>query len=459
MRSDSSYDLLVIGGGSAGTTAAMTAADLGKKVIVVEKDKLGGTCTNVGCVPTKVLLHGADLIRAAMKAEAYGVNTERKDGFDLIKEHKNNMTKEMRDTGVAALERAGIELLSATARFNGHRAVLADGDLIESENVLIAAGATPLLPPIEGLDSVDFLNSTTALELDVLPKSIAIIGGAYIGLEFATFFNTLGVETTVIEAFDRLAPNEDDEISALLTKALKKQGMNIFINTLVKKVEATGGGVRINASSKGDALQIDAETILIATGRGADLSSLDLESSSVKYGHKGIEVDDHLQTSGAGIYAAGDVIASLQLEHVAVYEGWLAASNMFSPVKTDRDYRVIPRIMFSHPEVASVGMTEDEASAENSIEVLNQPYSAIPMAKINEDTTGLIKLIADRPSKKLLGAHIVGTDAGNLIHLAALAMNAGIPVDKIGATVAAYPSLSQGFFFACEDLGAKIGAG
>ena len=456
MRSDSSYDLLVIGGGSAGTTAAMTAADLGKKVIVVEKDKLGGTCTNVGCVPTKVFLHGANLIRAASEAKVFGVDSERKDGFHLIKEHKDIMTLKMRDAGVAALERAGIETLKATARFKDGRAIMADGDVIESRNVLIAAGARPLLPPIEGVDSVEFLTSTTALELDDLPESIAIIGGAYIGLEFATFFNTLGVKTTVIEAFDRLAPNEDAEISDLLTRSLKNQGMDIFVDTLVKRVENSSRGIKIHAATKNDTLEIEAEKILIATGRGVDLSSLGLESALVSYGRKGIEVDDHLQTSQEGIYAAGDVVASLQLEHVAVYEGWLAANNMFSSSKKEKDYRVIPRIMFSHPEVASVGMTEDEARVDNSIEVVSFSYAAIPMAQINEDVTGVIKLIADRGSKRLLGAHIIGTDAGNLIHLAALGMVAEMPVDKIGETVAAYPSLSQGFFFACDDLGAKI---
>ena len=456
MDSDSNCDLLVIGGGSAGTTAAMTAASLGKKVIIVEKGKLGGTCTNVGCVPTKVLLHGASIIRTAKTAEEYGVESKRKDGFNLIKEHKNNMTRKMRDSGKATLERAGIEILSATASFKDKRVVLADEFSIQSDNVLIAAGASPLFPPIEGLDSVEFLTSTTALELDVLPKSIVIIGGAYIGLEFATLFNTLGVKTTVIEAFDRLAPNEDKDISKLLTEALKNQGMDIFVNTMVEEVEESGEGVKVRAKTKSGMVEVSAEKMLVATGRGSELSSLGLESASINYGRKGIDVDDYLQTSTTGIYAAGDVVPSLQLEHVAVYEGGLAANNMFSSIKKETDYRVIPRIMFSHPEVASVGMTEDEAREAYSIEIMNYSYAAIPMAQINEDTTGLIKLIADRESKKLLGAHIIGTDAGNLIHLATLAMEAEIPVEIIGKTVAAYPSLSQGFFSACEDLGANI---
>jgi len=434
----------------------MTAANLGKKVIIIEKGKLGGTCTNVGCVPTKALLHGANLIRAAEDAEEFGVESKRKNGFNLIKEHQNNMTRRMRDSGKSALERAGIEILSATATFKGERVVLADDRMIEPENVLIAAGAAPLFPPIDGLDSVNYLTSTTALELEVLPKSIVIIGGAYIGLEFATFFNTLGVETTVIEAFDRLAPNEDREISDLLTKTLKKQGMEIFVDTMVKKVAETDEGVKVQANSKSGIVELDAEKMLVATGRGSDLSSLDLESASVSYDRKGIDVDNLLQTTSKSIYAAGDVVPSLQLEHVAVYEGWLAANNMFKTEKKEKDYRVIPRIMFSHPEVASVGLSEDEAKVSNSIEVVALPYAAIPMAQINEDTIGLIKLIADKGSKLLLGAHIIGTDAGNLIHLGALAMEAEIPVERIGETISAYPSLSQGFFSACEDLAAKI---
>lgn len=450
-------DLLVIGGGSAGSTAAMAAVGFGAKVILAEESSLGGTCTNVGCVPSKVWLHAADLIRSVGRAKAYGlIDKTAAPEFDLIQRTKTGIADSFRSNGTKVMEQAGIEIIHGRAAFVEPRLISIDGRMVEADRVLIATGSSPFVPPIDGLEQVPYLTSSDTLALPELPKSILIVGGSYIGLEIATFFNTIGVKTTVIEALDRIAPNEDKEVSEMLAKMMADQGIDIHTSTKVERVSKIDGGVSIEASQADQMISVSGEKMLIATGRKPALNELNLVAAGVTFGRKGIEVDRFLETAAAGIYAAGDVLPSLQLEHVGVYEGGLAVNNMFSDQREGADYRVIPRVMFTYPEVASVGETEEQAARARPVVAETIPYAALAMAKIDGEPQGLIKLVADAAGGQLVGAHIVGHDAGNLIHLASQAMSFNLPVDKVAASIAAYPTLAQGFFYAAEALTEKI---
>lgn len=457
---DFDYDFLIIGGGSAGATAAVAAINFNvPRVAVVEKGLLGGTCTNVGCVPSKSFLHAAELARNIKQTRAYNLISDSQPlNFGPIKRHKDNIVGAMRDAGTKAIERAGIQVINGSASFEGADSIAIDGQIIKAKHILLATGAAPAVPQIEGLGEVPYLTSTDALNEDKLPQSIIIVGGAYIGLEFASFFQALGVKTTVIEALPRLAPTEDEMVSAELEKALVKQDIEIAVKTKVSRVSEGGEGVNVFAEKDGSSLTFTGERILIATGRTPNLGSLNLEAAGVKYGRKGVEADEYLKTSAPSIYAAGDLLPppSLQLEHVAVYEGWLAANNIFSQPKKTADYRVIPRVMFSFPEVASVGETAEQAKAHANAVSITYPYAGIAMAQISEETGGLIRLVADADTGELLGAHIIGTEAGNLIHLAALAMRFHLPVTEIAGSVSAYPAMAQGFYYACEMLADKL---
>ncbi len=452
------FDLIIIGGGSGGATAAMGALSYGKKPLIIEKEFLGGTCTNVGCVPSKTYLHAADLVRNATEANNYGLFEKSPSGFNFesIKQHKERIINNMRQTGERVLKQSGIEVMKGTASLQDPHTVSVDGKSVSSENILIAAGTTPFIPPINGLENVDYLDSTSALAMEKLPESIIIVGGSYIGLEFATFYNTLGVKTTVVEVVDRLAKNEDEEIAHLLTESLIDQGIEVAVGAKINQVNKSENTVTLEAQHQGQSKAFSAEKILIATGRVPNYKQLNLDAVGVKYGRKGIEVNEYLQTNVGSIYAIGDIISSLQLEHVAVYEGGLVSKNMFYKDKEAVDYRVIPRVMFSYPEVASVGETEEQASSHARVVSASYPYAGIAMAQMAQRTQGLIKLVVDAKSGYLLGAHIVGASAGELIHLASTAMRFNISVADLAESISAYPTYAKGFYHAANNAAGEL---
>lgn len=451
------YDLIVIGGGSAGSTAASAVVRSGKKVLLIEKEALGGTCTNFGCVPSKSFLHAADMLQSIRNAKDYGLIKEVPEyEFQPVRYHKNRIVQSMHDSGRKVVENMGIELKKGTASIKDQNTVMLDGKEFTSEYILIATGSATFVPPIDGLENVPYMTSRNALDMEELPESIVIVGGSYIGLEFASFFNELGVRTTVVENSDRIASHEDEEISHELSHSLADKGIELIMGAQVLSVAKADRVISVRAKRGQDQILLSAASLLVATGRIPQLENLKLSDVGIKYGKKGIEVNDNLQTSVPNIYAAGDCIPSLQLEHVGVYEGWLAAQNILSGNKHKADYRVVPRVMFSLPEVGSVGETEQQARQHADVATKTFPYNSIPMAQISEDPDGLIKLVADANNGTLLGAHIMGAGASNLIHLAALAMQFNLPVGDIGDAISTYPTLAQGFYHACESLAMEI---
>lgn len=451
------YDLMIIGSGSSGATAAMTAVGFGKKVLLIEKERLGGTCTNVGCVPSKSFLHDAELLRMAKTGEHEGLlKIYPEVNYAPVKSRKEKLVSVMRNSGAKVIDRAGIELKAGIADLANEHTVSLNGDRISADNIMIATGSSSFVPPIEGISEIPYLTSTEALELNQLPDSVIIIGGSYIGLEFANFFSSMGTKVTILEVADKIAANEDEAISSALTVELVNQGIEVHVGIKINFVTGDNAMIKVAIEKDGGKIIAEAEKILVATGRIPDIKNLNLDGVGIKFGRKGIEVNEYLQTAVKNIYAVGDVIPTLQLEHVAVYEGWLAAKNMYSEKKEPADYRVIPRVMFSNPEVASVGETETQAKQHSDTMSTSFPYNGIPKAQINEERAGLIKLVADANTGKLLGAHIIGKDAGELIHLAALAMQFNLRVSEIANGISAYPTLSQGFYNACDSLAEKL---
>ncbi|RJQ31701.1 MAG: NAD(P)/FAD-dependent oxidoreductase [Actinobacteria bacterium] len=454
---DFDYDLIIIGAGSAGATAAVNAVSLGaNKVLIIERGELGGTCTNTGCVPTKIFLHSAKLMLEAENANRYLEKPVMPTpNWKNIMQRKQYYINSAHHNGLRIFADRGIELIKGKAKLIDTHTVSIDEKSMTAKYILIATGAKAAIPPIKGIHEIDYLTNANALELKNLPQSIIVIGGSYIGLEFASFFNALGSKVFVVESKNTIASTEDEDISDYLSKELENSGIEIFSSAKAIRVKKEGKQILLEISQDKNAYNLVANKLLVATGRKPNLD-FNPKAAAIRAETEGILVNPLLQTDSPNIYAAGDVLPTLQLEHVATYEGYLAAHNMFSLNKQLTDYSVVPHVMFTFPEVAAVGITQRQAEESFHIATSLYSYSAIAAASINEERNGIIKLIGDNNTGLLLGAHIIGADAGNLIHLASILMQAKVPVNALAEQISAYPTLAQGFYYALTKLSENI---
>ena len=451
--SSSSYDLIVIGGGPAGYVGAIRAAQLGKKVAVVENDRAGGTCLNWGCIPTKALLKNAELYHTLThKADEFGlkisgleydwdkvigrsrqVSDKLANGIEFL--FKKNKIDYIRGTGGLAANNK-VEVTSADAKKT---------DLLSASNVLIATGCVSRELPFLPFDGKQVIGSKEALQLPKQPKSIVIIGAGAIGIEFAYFFNAFGTEVTVVEMMDTVLPVEDDEVSAALEKSLTKDGIKFHTSTKTSSAKVMKSGVELTvepADGEGDEEKIKAELCLVAVGVAPVLPA---NAEQVKLSDRGyIETDERYQTNVQNVYAAGDIIGPPWLAHVASYEAIQAVEGMFDPDKQPKKVTLFPGCTYCHPEVASVGLTE-EVCKEKGLDyrVGKFPFMASGRALAVADAEGFVKIIFDRKYGEILGAHIIGTGATELIAELALAMNLEATADEIEATIHAHPTLAE----------------
>jgi len=450
------FNLIVVGSGPGGYVAAIRAAQLGLKTAVVEKDELGGTCLNWGCIPTKAWIVSAHLYEQIKHARDFGIEVgEPRVNWAWLVERKNKVVKQLTGGVKTLLGGHGVEIVRGTAKLAGEGRVqvaLEEGGsaALTAEHVLLATGASASLPPGWKLDGERVITSQEALDLPRQPKRLAVLGGGVVGSEFACFFAAIGTEVTLIEMLPRLVPAEDDEIAQVLEREMKKQKITVHLGTKVEDMKPGGDGSTVLTLTGGRTLTVD--TVLVATGRRPYADGLGLETLGVQRGDRGkIAVNDRLQTSVKGIYAIGDVTDIRQLAHFASAQG-KAAVELIAGHPAQTNWRAVPAATFTSPEIASVGLTEREARAEGrALEIGRFPFRAHGRNIADLETAGFVKLIGDAGSGQVLGAHIIGAKASEIIHECSLAIAADLNLHDLAQAIHAHPTVSEAIGEAAED--------
>lgn len=438
------YDILVIGAGPGGYSLAIAAAKRGLKVAVFEKEHVGGTCLNVGCIPAKTLLRSARAYEDVLEASRYGVSGAGTPVLDMkaVQARKQSVIATLKKGVEGMLKRAGVEIVKAEAKVLGRGKVAAGGKEYEAANILVATGSVPACPPIPGLrDNPKVLDSTGILALEEIPKELVIIGGGVIGLEFATFFATAGTKVTIVEMLPKIAPVVDEEISKKLMAEMKKAGVVFNLSCKVQKIE---GNVLTFTDPEGKDQQITGDYILSAIGRSAVTRGFGLEEAGVEIERRGIKTDEFGKTNVPGIWACGDCTGRMQLAHAATREGIVAVHNMFGIADRMR-YTAIPSVIYTHPEVAQVGATEEELKKNG----VAYKKAVMPMAIAgrfmveNDGKAGTVKVLVSEKYGQVLGVHMIGGCCGEFIASAAAMVETEQCVEDIRQIVFPHPTQSE----------------
>jgi dihydrolipoamide dehydrogenase len=445
------YEVLVIGAGPGGYHAAIRAAQMGKKTACVEAEYLGGVCLNVGCIPTKALLHVADELRSAQHAGDFGVTFAKPDiNLEAMNKWKDGVVKKLTGGVGVLLKGNGVEVFDGTATFKDAHTVQIGDKSVSAEKIIVATGSEPIEIPGFETNGDTIVNSTGALLLSEVPKRFLTIGGGAIGLEFADIYHALGAEVTVVELLDQIVPTSDADAANELAKSFKKRGITIKTKTKAVKCEETADGLEVtleNTAGEQETLTVD--KILVAVGRKPRGAGLGLEELGVTVERGYLPVNEHMQTDVPHIYAIGDVARAPLLAHKAMKEGLVAAEHAAGkPAAYDT---IVPNVVYTSPELASVGMTEKEArEAGREVRVGIFPLQASGRAMTLGVNEGLVKVIGDAQSDLLLGFHMVGPSAGDMVSEAALAIEMGATLEDISLTQHAHPTLGESFMEAAE---------
>ena len=454
------YDLAILGSGSAAFAAAIRARDLGARVVMVERGTIGGTCVNVGCVPSKALLRAAEVYYQAGHHHFAGIETKagRVDLRTLVAQ-KDGLVSTLRHEKYEELvEVYGWEVLRGQARFVDPETLLVDGQLLKASSYLIATGASPAVPPIEGLMEAGYLTSTTALDLTQLPRSLAVIGANAIGLEMGQLFHMLGTKVTLIEILPRIAPFEEPEISAALRGLLEEEGLEVLTGAQLQRVEKTVAGKRLHVAVDGGVREITVDDMLVATGRRPNTVDLALDRAGVETDKRGaVAVDENLRSSNPRVFAAGDVTPHPQFVYVAAYTGSLAAENALNGEAKAIDLSALPRVTFTSPQIAAVGLTEDEArQAEHEVKVSMLSLDAVPRALVNRETRGLFKLVVDAQTDRILGVHMLAEAAGEVVYAGTLAVKFKLTLADLLGSFAPYLTMAEGMKLAAQTFSRDV---
>jgi mercuric reductase len=458
LRGSGEFDLAIVGGGSAGFAAAIKAAELGARVAMAEAGTLGGTCVNVGCVPSKTLIRAAEALHRRTHHGFQGIpTTDGRADWSAVRTQKDRLVAELRQAKYWNVLRAyeTVTLFEQRAEItSGHTVRLADGRTITAGKILVATGASPWAPPVPGLAAAGYLDNASAMALERLPESLLVIGGSAVGLELAQMFARLGVAVTILEALPRVVPAEDADIGTALGDYLRAEGLEVQAGVRIEQVGRAGGRYTVSFSAGGELRAVRAEQVLVATGRRANTRGFGLETVGVTLGAKGeIVVNEYLQTANPDIYAAGDAIGDPMFVYVAAYGGAVAAENALSGHRRRYDLTALPKVTFTDPAVASVGLTEAQARA-GGLEplVAKLPLEHVPRALAAHDTRGFVKLVADAATRKIVGAHILAAEAGEMITEPALAVRLGLTIEDLIATFHPYLTLSEGIKLAAQTF-------
>ncbi|MDB5056477.1 MAG: dihydrolipoamide dehydrogenase [Bacilli bacterium] len=468
------YNIVVLGGGIGGYVAAIRAAQLGKSVAIVERGKLGGTCLHQGCIPSKALLRSAEVFAMMRNSEEYGiVASDVSFNFIKVQERKQKIVDQLFKGVQYLMKKNKIDVIEGVGRIigpsifspkSGAVAVeLANGEIetLISDNLIIATGSRPRSLPGLKIDGTYVMTSDEALQMEALPKSIVIIGGGVIGVEWASMLSDFGVDVTVVEYEQRLVPTEDEEISKELERLFKKRKLRIITGAKVnpESVEIVDGSVRLEAEYKGETIELQADKVLVSVGRLANVENIGLESTDIKLERGVIRVNSRMQTTESHIYAVGDVVGGLQLAHVASHEGILAVENIAGLNPHVHESHLIPKCIYSRPEIASVGWTEKQAVERgHQVKVGKFTFKAIGKALVYGDTDGFVKVIADKTTNDILGVHMIGPHVTDYISEAALAQVLEATPWEVGKTIHPHPTLSEALGEAMLDVdGMAIG--
>lgn len=440
--------VVVIGGGPGGYVAAIRAAQLGGEVTLIEKEYLGGTCLNVGCIPTKSLLHSAELYEEAKEAAKYGVIiNDIKVDFTKVQERKSAVTKQLVNGVKGLLAANKVKVVTGEASFVSKDKVEVKtenkSEIIKADKFIIATGSIPAKPPIPGIDSEKCIDSTGALELKEIPKSIVIVGGGVIGIEIATLYNSLGSKVVVVEMLDEILPMMDGELTKIIRAKLAKKGVEIYTSSKVMSFKEAGADIEVSVQMKDGSTKVfSGDKALISIGRRTNTAALNLEKAGIKNDRGKIIANDKMETNVPGIYAVGDCLGKIMLAHIASAHGEIAAENALGQNRIF-DSKTNPSCVYTKPEFATVGLTEEAAKAQGVDYIVGKfPLAANGRAMImGED--GMIKIIAGKKYKEVLGAHIVGPRATDMIGELSLAIGMEATIDEVIETIHAHPTVAE----------------
>jgi len=455
-RKDEAYDLAVIGAGSAGFSAAITAAEQGARVALIGHGIIGGTCVNVGCVPSKTMIRAAEALHGARAASRFDgiVGEAQLIDWRRVMAAKDELVTGLRQKKYIDLlpQYEGIAYIEGAARLAHGGVAFGDG-FIRAPKIVITTGARPALPPIPGIDKVSSLTSTSLLELDTLPKSLIVVGGGFIGAELAQMMARMGVAVTMV-CRSRLLPQAEPEVSDALMDVFRREGMRLHCGVAYDVCREDTAGAILCVKDDGELIELRAEQLLIATGRAPNVEGLGLAEASVAQDERGaIIVDAQMRTSKAGVYAAGDVTNRDQFVYMAAYGAKLAARNALNGDTLSYDNAAMPWVVFTDPQVAGVGLTEAQAAAAgHEVRVSIVPLDQVPRALAARDTRGLIKLVADARSDRLLGGQILAPEGADSVQTLAMALKAGMTAQALGEVIFPYLTTVEGLKLAAQSF-------
>ncbi len=455
------YDLAVIGSGGGAFAAAIRAVESGARVVMIERGTIGGTCVNVGCVPSKTLLRAAETYHRAGHHPFEGIET--KAGavdYGALVAQKDGLVGDLQKAKYADLiGEYGWDFVEGEASFEDGETLRVGEMTIRAGAYLIATGARPAVPEVPGLEEVGYLTSTKSMEQDRLPGSVLVIGAGYVGLEQGQLLSRLGSHVTVMQRGIRLLPNQEPEVSEAMREGLEREGIEVLTGVRIERAEGTeDGGKRLYLTVDGEERVLEGDEILMAAGRRPNVEELGLDRAGVELDERGaVRVDEGLGTTNPRVWAVGDVTLGPQYVYVAAHEGAMAADNALSGAGRTLDFSALPGVMFTDPQVATVGLTEARARAEGrDVETTVLPLSAVPRALVNRDTLGVVKLVAEKETGRLLGAHVAAENAGEVIYAATLAVRFGLKASDLADGFAPYLTMSEGLKLAAQTFGRDV---
>ncbi|RQD69992.1 MAG: dihydrolipoyl dehydrogenase [Tindallia sp. MSAO_Bac2] len=440
--------LVILGGGPGGYAAAIRGAQLGAEVTIIEENRIGGVCLNTGCIPTKTLLRAARWLHEQKKMEAYGVDVQMKLNFEKLMQRKNDVVDQLTSNVAMLLAAHQINIINGRGTLKNNKTVVVSTEEgnqdISYDRLIIATGSRPMMPPVPGLNLPQVVDSTGALSFKEIPETLTILGGGVIAVEFAILFEALGSKVTMMEMLPTILPREDKLVQEAMTEILKQRGIDVYTDATLEKVEKAGNGLLLTAKGDNTPETIEVQSLLVATGRQPNVENIGLEILGIELNNNAVVINEYLETNVPGVYAIGDCTAKMMLAHTAAHQGLLAAENAMGQ-SNKMDYRTIPGGLYTFPEAASVGMTEQAArQVKNDVKVGLFPYEALGKALADYEMEGFIKIIADADTDEILGVHILGDRATDLIAEGALAIGLEACLEEVAHQVHGHPTFNEG---------------